>query len=71
MIIKTLIQKLKLYRSRDMREFLQENEFWPAVLRIYERLGLKTMLTSLEFLNIIRAKCVGYILKLNLGRMRK
>lgn len=65
MIIKTLIQKLKLYRSRDMREFLQENEFWPAVLRIYERLGLKTMLTSLEFLNIIRAKCVGYILKLN------
>ena len=54
------IQSFKFYRSRDIREFLQENEFWPAVLQLSESLEIETY-SSLEFLNAIRKKCVFYL----------
>ena len=54
------IESFKFYRSRDMREFLQENEFWPAVLQLSESLGLEKY-STLEFLNAIRKKCVFYL----------
>lgn len=54
------IESFKFYRSRDMREFLQENEFWPAVLQLSESLGLEKY-SSLEFLNAIRKRCVFYL----------
>lgn len=39
---------------------MQENDFWPAVLQLYESLEIETY-SSLEFLNAIRKKCVLYL----------
>ena len=51
------IESFKFYRSRNMREFLQENKFWSVVLQLSESLNLEKY-SSLEFLNAIRKECV-------------